>query len=295
VSQSLFIGQSSFKGSFPKYAEKLNFLEVLAEPHRLPKLKVLAEHRKQAPEGFEFSVVIAPGALLEGGRSLFEYGLDVSRTLGARWVIVRSPASVRPGSSSERLLATVFEDVRARVGECRIGWEPRGLWEGRACHRLAEGWGVSLVSDVHDVAAASVVYARLLRLGTGARTSARLLEKLALALIQAEAGYVVVDGGPALPVRRELEEILSEALNAEDEDEDEFEGLAEPGGADTEDEDEDGTEQAPDAGWAEDDEQELEEDEDDEDEDDDDEDDDDDDDSEVDGGDQRGRRGRGGR
>lgn len=231
MSQSLFIGQSSFKGSFPKYTEKLNLLEVLAEPHRLPKLKVLAEYRKQAPEGFEFSVVLAPGAVLDNGRSLFDYGLEVARTLGARWVIVRTPSSVRPGGSSERMLSALFDDVRGRVQDCRIGWEPRGLWEGQARRRLAEQWGVSLVSDVHDVEAADVVYARLLRVGTGARTSARLLEKLALALVQAQAGYVVVDGGPALPVRRELEEILSEALNAED-DEDEFEGLDAPGAGD---------------------------------------------------------------
>jgi hypothetical protein len=226
VSQSLFIGQSGFKGSFVKYAEKLKLLEVLAEPHRLPKLKALAEQRKQAPEGFQFSVVLAPGALLENGRALLDYGLEVSRTLGAHWVIVRTPPSVRPGSSSERLLEGIFEQVRTRAQVNRIGWEPRGLWEGKACRRLAEGWGVHLVSDVHEVEPANVVYARLLKVGTGARTSARVLEKLALALVQCEAGYVVVDGGPALPIRRQLEEILSEAMDAEDEDDsDEFEGL----------------------------------------------------------------------
>jgi uncharacterized protein YecE (DUF72 family) len=242
VSQNLFIGQSGVKGSFPKYAQKLNFLELLAEPHRLPKLKVLAEYKKQAPEGFEFSVVLSSGALLDGGRSLFDYGLEVSRALAARWVIVRTPSSIRPSASSERLLTTLFDEVRARAKDSRIGWEPRGLWEGPARRRLADAWGVSLVTDVHDVEAASVVYARLLRVGTGARTSARLLEKLALALVQAEAGYVVVDGGPALPVRRELEEILSEALAAPDEDEDEFEGLDASGGegaADSDGEEED--------------------------------------------------------
>jgi uncharacterized protein YecE (DUF72 family) len=216
VSNSVFIGQSALKGSFAKYAEKLNLLEVLAEPHRLPKLKVLAEYKKQAPQGFEFSVVFSPKALEEGGKPLFEYGIELSKTLGARWVIVRSPSSIRPGSSGERSLGAVFEELKRRCPDCEIGWEPRGLWQGSARLRLAAQWGAHLVCDVHDVAPSPVVYVRLLRVGVGARSNSRLLEKLALTLLQAERGYVVVDGGGALAIRQELEEILREAAETDD-------------------------------------------------------------------------------
>ncbi len=226
----LFIGQTSFKGQFANYARKLNFLELLAEPHRLPKLARLAQYRTQAPEGFVFSVVLSPVAVQPGapGKQAVTFGVKVWQALGARWLVLRTPSSFRPSAASERRVAELIEQLtNLGVPKASIAWEARGLWSGASLVRAAAAAGVAAVVDARDAAPGEVTYARLLRLGVGARTNTRLTEKLALAFLQSGEAYLAVDGGSALALKREFEELIEELGQAdEDWDEDDLDGAA---------------------------------------------------------------------
>jgi hypothetical protein len=211
----LHIGQSSFKGAFAGYVGKLDFLELLAEPHRLPKIDKLRSYRTSAPEGFVFSVVLSPVCLDESeeGKKALDYGLKVASAVDARWVVLRTPPSLRPGGSGERQVERLVNAIRATVAPSKIAWEPRGVWDGSAQTRVARNLGVQLVTDARDAVPGPRVYARMLRLGLGARTNSRLLEQLALAFIQSEEAFLVIDGGPAVPVKREFDALLEELVD----------------------------------------------------------------------------------
>ncbi len=215
----LHIGQSSLKGSFAQYAQKLDFLELVAEPQRLPKLSKLRTYREQAPEGFVFSVVLSSSVTeeTEQGQQMLDYGMRVCELLEPRWVVLRSPATMRPSAASERRLGELVTTLKSRVDRSRIAWEPRGLWGGSALVRAAERFDVQPVVDARDVQPGEYIYARLMRLGVGARTGSRLMESLALNFLQAEEAILVVDGGSAMPVKREFEELI-EALSLEEDD-----------------------------------------------------------------------------
>ncbi len=208
----LHIGQSTLKGPFAQYAQKLDFLELLAEPQRLPKLSKLRQYGEAAPEGFVFSVVLSPAAVGEDDAAVqaLDYGLKVCEVLSPRWVVLRSPSTLRPSSSSERRLGAIFASMKEHLEPTTIAWEPRGLWGGASLSRAAERFGVQPVVDARDVSAAPCIYARLMRLGVSARMGSRLLESLALNFLQAEQAFLVVDGGSALPVKREFEELMVE-------------------------------------------------------------------------------------
>lgn len=224
----LHIGQSSIKGSFLNYAEKFDFLELHAEPHRLPKLARLAEYRERAPEGFVFSVVLASGCLASGpeGRRLLDYGLEVQRALQARWLVLRTPPSLRPGSSGEREVGEALARLRERAPDVRLAWEPRGLWAGPALRRTAERFGAQPVVDIREVEPATCIYARLLALGVGTRTQGRWLERVVETFVTAEEAYLVVDGGSASSLKNELTQLLAEAAEDDDDDDDaDFEAL----------------------------------------------------------------------
>jgi hypothetical protein len=148
-----------------------------------------------------------------------DYGLQVVRTLRPRWVVVRSPASLRPSSAGERELSSVLERVRPELGDSGLAWEPRGLWQPDQVARFAEKCGALPVSDARELLPGDLAYVRLLHVGTGTRTSGRAIEQLALGLLQTSEAYLVIDGGPAVPVKRQLLAIFEEAGLSTDDDE----------------------------------------------------------------------------
>src|SRR5690606_21934798 len=93
----------------------------------------LAQYRSSAPEGFVFSVVLSAAAVQPGpaGQQAISFGVKVWQALAARWLVLRTPSSVRPSAASERQVSQVIEQlVAAGVPREAIAWEARGLWSG---------------------------------------------------------------------------------------------------------------------------------------------------------------------
>lgn len=224
----LYVGQSFLKGDFARYAKRFNFLELLAEPHRLPKVARLASHAERAPSDFVFSVVLSPrifDADAEEAQRELNYGLSVQRATRARWLVVRTPPALRPGASTEQLLGARLEGLREAGAQ--LAWEPRGLWQPRQAAAVAERLGVQLVLD----AAAALepgarwgeqAYVRVLGLGTAARINDVQLERLVERWPGVSEAYVAVDAPVAQRIRTTLVELLEYAEGGELDDEGAF-------------------------------------------------------------------------
>lgn len=216
----LYVGQSFLKGDFARYIKRFNFLELLAEPHRLPKVTKLASHAQRAPSDFAFSVVLSPrlfGSDAAVAQQALQYGLSVQRSTGARWLVLRTPPGLRPGANTEQQLAARLAELR----ECgaRLAWEPRGLWQPHQAAELAQRLGVQLVLD----AAAALepgarwgqcAYVRVLGVGTAARINDVQLERLVERWTGAGEAYVAVDAPVAQRIRATLFELLEYADDA---------------------------------------------------------------------------------
>ena len=146
----LHVGQATLRGDIARYARRFDLLELRAEPGKLPKLKLLREWAKSVPEGFVFSVMLPRlVSALEpeaGFEPALESSLAAADALGAGWIVLQTPASVRPSSRSRRRLAELLPRLQ-REGR-RIAWDPRGVWEDDETAQLGEELGVSVVRDL---------------------------------------------------------------------------------------------------------------------------------------------------
>lgn len=216
----LSVGQTTLKGSFSKYQSQLDFLELTADPKRLPSLAKLKEVRAKASEEFVFSVVLTEQALLAGAQAeqRLAYGLRVARTLRARWLVLRTAASFRPSPQNEKQLGAWVESLSAHGFS--IGWEPRGLWEPKQAARAAGNVSVQLVQDAVNFEPQDITYIRLAGLGATRRMGEALLEKIVRRAASASELYLALAVPGAVSIRRQLQELFEydgegEELDAE--------------------------------------------------------------------------------
>lgn len=211
------VGKAALVGHIERYAQKFDFLEVRAEPSLVAKR--LRRLREGAPEHFAFSVV-APRELcvLERSapdRALVDAARSASEALSARFVLLRTPATVTPSQRTKTRLAALVDALRGVAKD--VAWEPRGIWAPEESEAFASELGVTLVRDLaeQDPPATSVVYTRLLALGRNTRLGSGALERVAERLEDAEEAFVIVEGDGAVGVARRLRE-LREELDDED-------------------------------------------------------------------------------
>lgn len=213
----LFLGQTSLKGDFRRYAREFNYVELLAEPQLLPNVKKVATLAGETRGKVQFGVVMSPRVWEAGGDDLVGYFRKVARACEPSWLIVRTPPSVRPGSSSEREVAKRLEEVRAISGNARVAWDARGLWEPAGLRRAAQALGVTPVWDGLSLPTTSlgeeVSYVRFADLGVGGRVNEGRLERLAVKAQDCSALYVVVEGRGAQRTRQILTGIFSDPLS----------------------------------------------------------------------------------
>ena len=155
----IYVGQAGFRGDFVRYAQRHSFVELLAEPQRLPAVKKLKEWRKVAPDGFKFAVVVPPTVLESPQEGALAFVRKVLAAVEADVVILRTPTSLRPTpNASQRLqeMAAGFDG-----GTATIAWEPRGVWQAHLAMRVAEDGGFLLVQVVNDVRSAQTAYVRV--------------------------------------------------------------------------------------------------------------------------------------
>lgn len=226
TTRRVHVGQASLQGGLQRYAKAFDLLEVKCDPAP-PSPKHLKRLKGEAPEGFVFSLVVgralADLAQAEPDEKLVRATRDAAQTLGARWLVVRTPATVQPSARSRARLERL---VKALEGAAEgIAWEPRGVWSDEEMIAVAEELGVTLVRDLaeHDAPPGDVVYTRLLGLGRNARIGSGAIERVSERLEDATLGFVIVEGQGAVAVAKALRGSEVEADDEDDEDDDDLE------------------------------------------------------------------------
>jgi uncharacterized protein YecE (DUF72 family) len=210
------VGQTMLRGDIARYAEHLDLLELRAEPGSLPRPGRLRDWASRVPESFVFSIELPRQvASLEGGPGATRalgYALRAAEALGARWLVLRTPASVTPGRRSRSRLHGLLQQLPR--GRPRVAWEPGGLWEDLDAERLAAELQVVLVRDLTRVQPppGDVLYARLRELGRSSRLGAAAIDRVADYLVGRNEIYLVVEshgtGHPARLLRDGLRAVV---------------------------------------------------------------------------------------
>lgn len=238
----LHVGQAALRGDIARYSRRFDLLELRAEPGKLPRAKVLREWVKAVPENFVFSIMLPrvvgtlePAPALD---SALEQALSSADALAAGWIVLQTPASVRPNSRTRRRLAELVERLPRETR--RVAWEPRGIWEEDESEQLAAELGVCLVRDLsrQPPAAGSAAYCRLIALGEASRVRMGAVEQVFENLSEFDEALVVIEGEGAVRAAQTLRQLAGELSAAIEDDEDD----EDDDGADEEelDEDEDG-------------------------------------------------------
>ncbi len=206
-SRRIHVGQTSLNGGLARYARVFDLLEVRSDPAP-PSLKHVRRLAAEAPVGFVFSLVASRklAELAAGGPDEAEVATtsEAARALGARFLVIRTPASATPGARTSARLGRL---VRALEGAApSIAWEPRGIWTDEEVIATAEQLGVVPVRDLAEQEAppGDLVYTRLLALGRNSRIGSGAIERLSERLEETTQAFVVVEGRGGVAVARAL-------------------------------------------------------------------------------------------
>jgi uncharacterized protein YecE (DUF72 family) len=211
-------GLPSLHGGLAGYSRSFDLLELRCDPAP-PTAKHLARLRREAPPEFYFALVV--------GRSLADLTSSTSdatvvqatrraaETLGARWLVIRTPASAGPSTRTRARLSRLVAELQGAAGG--VAWEPRGVWTDEELVDVSGELGVSLVRDLaeHEAPPSSVVYTRLLALGRNSRIGSGAIERVAERLEGVEEAFIVIEGeggaGVAKRLRASLGQMSSES------------------------------------------------------------------------------------
>jgi len=223
----LSVGSTALIGALERYVERLDLLEVSAEPKALLPARKLRHFRETVPAEFQFTVVLprdvaALSATSVGDPSLGP-ALAAAEVLGPSWLLLRTPPSVAPSERSRRRMAELVTKLKASGS--RVAWEMRGVWSPEDAEAFAAEIEIVLVRDIaqFDAPPGPVVYTRLLTLGQQSRIGQGAIERVAERLEDAgaEEAIVVVEGRGAPGVARRLREALGLEQRGEPEGDDE--------------------------------------------------------------------------
>jgi uncharacterized protein YecE (DUF72 family) len=240
----LRVGQSPSKLSIARYGKHLDLLEVRLD-NGAPRKRTLETMKSEAPPHLAFAVLV-PKPLSSLDSDLTEADvaptLDTARGLAARWIVLRTPPTARPGTRTRARLTRLVELLKA--AEVAIAWEPTGLLAEAEADELAASLGVTLARDParDDLPPGRVAYGRISSLGAGGRVRGSAIERAADRLAEFAEVYVVIEGDNALRAAKELRGLLGAVQNGAagdeelDEDDEELDEDEEEG--DDEDEDE---------------------------------------------------------
>jgi uncharacterized protein YecE (DUF72 family) len=240
----LRVGQSPSALGIARYGQKLDLLEVRLD-NGVPRKRTLEAMKKESPPTLVFAVLVPKRvASLEADVTDADVAgtLETARELGARWIVLRTPPTARPGGRTRARLSQLVELLKG--GGVAIAWEPSGLLAEAEAEQLAESLGVTLARDParDDLPEGDVAYGRISSLGAGGRIKSSALERAADRLVGFAEAYVVLEGENAVRAARDLRSLLGadefslngaplgadddeledEEFEDEDEDEDDF-------------------------------------------------------------------------
>jgi len=238
--QRLHFGLPNLKGHLGGYAKRFNLLEVRADP-ALPSLKYLARLKREAPATFHFSLVLSkvladlPSGDPDAGAVAATR--KAAEVLGARFILIRTPASAGPSARTRAKLARLTEQLAGAAAG--IAWEPRGMWTDEELVEVAGTLDVTLVRDLaeQDAPPGPVVYTRVLALGRNSRIGSGVIERVTERLEGVEEAFIVIEGEGGAGVAKRLKQSLGQAsadaaldakfAAADDDEDDELEDDAE--------------------------------------------------------------------
>src|SRR5689334_1230265 len=123
----LRVGQSPSALAIARYGKHLNLLEVRLD-NGVPRRRTLDTMKSESPADLVFAVLV-PKRLcaLEAEATEADVSdvLETARALQARWLVVRTPSSARPGARTRARLTRLIELLKP--AEIAIAWEPSGL------------------------------------------------------------------------------------------------------------------------------------------------------------------------
>lgn len=217
----LRVGQSPSQLAIARYGKHLDLLEVRLD-NGAPRRRTVETMKSEAPPTLAFAVVVPKTvSSLEAEPSEADVvsSLDTARALGARWLVVRTPSTARPGARTRARLTRLVELLRP--AEIAIAWEPAGLLAEAEAEEFAASLGVTLARDParDDLPAGDVAYGRISSLGSGGRVRSSAIERAADRLAAFDEAYVVIEGENALRAAKDLRGLLGVELGATGDDE----------------------------------------------------------------------------
>jgi uncharacterized protein YecE (DUF72 family) len=234
----LRVGQSPSALSIARYGKSLDLLEVRLD-NGAPRRRTLETMKSEAPAHLVFAVLV-PKALgnleTEASEADVAPTLDTARALSARFIVLRTPPTARPGARTRARLTRLVELLKAAA--IAIVGEPSGLWAEAEAESLAESLGVTLARDParDDLPPGEIAYGRISSLGAGGRVRSSAIERAADRLSGFDEAYVVIEGDNALRAAKDLRSLLGVAPGGGgDEESDEDEELDDEGSEDDED------------------------------------------------------------
>jgi uncharacterized protein YecE (DUF72 family) len=211
----LRVGQSPSALSIARYGKHLDLLEVRLD-NGAPRRRTLENMKNEAPPHLVFAVVVPKQtSALENELAEADVAgtLDTARGLTARWIVVRTPPTARPGARTRARLTRLVELLKP--AEIAVAWEPSGLLAEAEADSLAESLGVTLARDParDDLPEAAVAYGRISSLGAAGRVRSSAIERAADRLAAFEEVYVVIEGENALRAAKDLRGLLGADKN----------------------------------------------------------------------------------
>jgi uncharacterized protein YecE (DUF72 family) len=206
----LRVGQSPSALSIAKYGKHLDLLEVRLD-NGAPRKRTLEAMKSESPAHLVFAVLLPKQlAALEAELSEADVTptLDTARALSARFIVVRTPPTARPGARTRARLARLVELLK--VAGIDIVWEPSGLLAEAEAEAVAEELGVTLARDParDDLPEGAVAYGRISSLGAGGRVRGSAIERAADRVAAFDEAYVVIEGDNAVRAAKDLRGLL---------------------------------------------------------------------------------------
>jgi uncharacterized protein YecE (DUF72 family) len=212
-----------------RYGKHLDLLEVRLD-NGAPRKRTIETMKSESPPNLVFAVVVpktVSSLETDATEADVQSTVDTARALAARWIVLRTPPTARPGARTRARLTKLVELLKA--SEVAIAWEPTGLLAEAEAEVLAAALEVTLARDParDDMPEGDVAYGRISSLGAGGRIRGSAIERAADRLAAFDEAYVVLEGDNALRAAKDLRSLLGASSNGaagEDEDDEDLEG-----------------------------------------------------------------------